>query len=685
MAITKILNIRSATEGNPAAHLKNALEYIQNPDKTEQCHLVGGVNCLPDSAYEQMLDTKQVYGKSGKRQGYHVIISFPPKEMVTPEQARFVAEGFMGDVLCGEYEAVYGIHTDKEHTHIHIIWNSVNLVTGEKYYSPKGNWKNHLQPATNKYCEMLDLEIMPAEYAKNPVNMSKEKWEYEQSFKNYILNDAKLCLSYAGSLEHFIFLMKRMGYEFKGKDYLNVRIPGMKLYHRLDKLDDIFSREELPVILKYGYGRYYRKYQTKNILYVKRANLTPMQKKYYAKMYRLGLIEKKCYQCHSAELAKEIKRMQFLQEQYLFICKNDVSSIADLIRLRVEAKQTVEDASNRQKEIYKERSIRKRKCKTLEDLREYQIWSMNSANELDELKAEKKQAKSDIRMINACMNENFYEALGYVDETEKLDYGAEDVVPAMYGYQKRDIAEEFGIVQNTDRVVVDEPQMVQSVNDVSEDEYVAEMVSADASVETSVKELVTEQFLYDDFANEPIHSFHNSNEKGDLGYIEDGDRLELIADMDKKEHDAEKFYVFKDATNVSEAVVDNCAEADVAKADSIVDDLSTAENAMVTVTGLTVAEQAEKIATTIQKYYKSYDYLSAENKARLFNFRIDDNSYNLKLHAEVLKKLGIHMYGSEGFEDYQSIYGETMKMAEKQDSEYERGYDDKKWEKGRSR
>ena len=245
--------------------------------------------------------------------------------------------------------------------------NSVSVTTGKKYNSPKGNWKNHLQPVTNKYCEMLGLEIMPAEYAKNPVNMSKEKWEYEQSFKDYILNDAKLCLSYAGSLEHFIFLMKRMGYEFKGKDYLSARIPGMKLYHRLDKLDDIFSKKELPVILKYGYGQYYRRYQTKGILYVKRANLTPMQKRYYAKMYRLGLIEKKCYQCHSAEMAKEIKRMQFLQEQYLFICKNDVSSVADLIRLQVEAKQTLKDAGNRQKEIYKERFIRKRKCKTMED------------------------------------------------------------------------------------------------------------------------------------------------------------------------------------------------------------------------------------------------------------------------------------------------------------------------------
>ena len=655
MAITKILNIQAASEGNPAAHLKNALEYIQNSDKTEQCHLVGGVNCLPETAYEQMLDTKQVYGKSGKRQGYHVIISFPPDEAVTPEQARFVAEGFIADTLNGEYEAVYGIHTDKEHTHIHIIWNSVSLVTGQKYNSPKGNWKHYLQPATNKYCEMLDLEIMPAEYAKNPVNMSKEKWEYEQSFKDYILNDARLCLSYAGSLEHFIFLMKRMGYEFKGKDYLSVKIPGMKLYHRLDKLDDIFLKEELPTILKYGYGQYYRRYQTKSILYVKRANLTPMQKKYYAKMYRLGLIEKKCYQCHSAELAKEIKRMQFLQEQYLFICKNDVSSIADLIRLRVEAKQTLENADSRQKEIYKERSMRKRKCKTTEEFREYQIWSMESSNELDELKAEKKQTKSDIRMINACMSENFYAALGYVDETEELDYSAEDVIPSMYDYQKRDIAEEFGITQSTDRVVVNESEI--------------------------------EQAEYENYTDDLLQIFHNNHKENDLYYDEDGARFEPVTGTDKRDYATEEFDKFEAISDVSGVVADNCAGdgavEEVVDAVDIVVDVNTTDEEIVEATELTVDEQAERIAATIQKYYKSYDYLLAENKARLFNFRIDDNSYNLELHAQVLKKLGIQMYGSDRFEDYQSIYEETMKKVEKKGSEYERGYEDKKWERGR--
>ena len=142
----------------------------------------------------------------------------------------------------------------------------------------------------------------------------------------------------------------------------------------------------MPAILKYGYGQYYRRYNTKSVLYVKRANLTPLQKKYYAKMYRLGLIEKKCYQYRSADMAKEIKRMQFLQEQYLFICKNDISSVTDLIRLHDEAKQTLAKVDSRQKEIYKERYVRKRKCKTVEDFKEYQIWNLESTNELDNLK-----------------------------------------------------------------------------------------------------------------------------------------------------------------------------------------------------------------------------------------------------------------------------------------------------------
>ena len=130
MAITKILNIMESEGRNPASHLKNALEYIQNPDKTEECVLVGGINCLPDTAFEQMEETKNIFHKTGKRQGYHVIISFSPEEKVTAEQAMYVLEHFAKDVLSDDYEAVYAVHTDKEHMHGHLIWNSVSITTG---------------------------------------------------------------------------------------------------------------------------------------------------------------------------------------------------------------------------------------------------------------------------------------------------------------------------------------------------------------------------------------------------------------------------------------------------------------------------------------------------------------------------------------------------------------------------
>ena len=232
MAITKILNIKESEGRNPASHLKNALEYIQNPDKTEECVLVGGINCLPDTAFEQMEETKNIFHKTGKRQGYHVIISFSPEEKVTAEQAMYVLEHFAKDVLGDDYEVVYAVHTDREHMHGHLIWNSVSMTTGKKYNSPKSNWKNHLQPITNKYCDELGLSIMPAEYSRNPKNISRDKWEKEMSMKEIILRDAKMCAYAAGNVEHFKYLMKRLGYVFKKDAWMEVQAPGFRYYHK---------------------------------------------------------------------------------------------------------------------------------------------------------------------------------------------------------------------------------------------------------------------------------------------------------------------------------------------------------------------------------------------------------------------------------------------------------------------
>ena len=430
MAITKILNIQESDGRNPASHLKNALEYIQNPDKTEECVLVGGINCLPDTAFEQMEETKNIFHKMGKRQGYHVIISFSPEEKVTAEQAMYVLEHFAKDVLGDDYEAVYAVHTDREHMHGHLIWNSVSMTTGKKYNSPKGNWKNHLQPITNKYCDELRLSIMPAEYSRNPKNISRDKWEKEMSMKEIILRDAKMCAYAAGNVEHFKYLMKRLGYVFKKDAWMEVQAPGFRYYHKLAKLDEMFSEDmlrhyvDMPWMAKpYFYSS--------DIRGLHRAKLSPFQKKFYAKLYRLRVVEQKRFVVGGAKYAEDLKRFHQLQDEYLLIVNNDIKSVVDLVDFIGEQEEKIQQIEDRQKEIYRESSSRKRSIKNEEQYREYQIWHMEVQEELDELKQEKKGIKRQIQLADDIIKEDLYTAYYAVTGKEEIVADRDVEIPGM--------------------------------------------------------------------------------------------------------------------------------------------------------------------------------------------------------------------------------------------------------------
>ena len=430
MAITKILNIQESEGRNPASHLKNALEYIQNPDKTEECILVGGINCLPDTAFEQMEETKNIFHKTGKRQGYHVIISFSPEEKVTAEQAMYVLEHFAKDVLGDDYEAVYAVHTDREHMHGHLIWNSVSMTTGKKYNSPKGNWKNHLQPITNKYCDELGLSIMPAEYSRNPKNISRDKWEREMSMKEIILRDAKMCAYAAGNVEHFKYLMKRLGYVFKKDAWMEVQAPGFRYYHKLAKMDEMFSEETLRhhVDMPWMAKPYF---YSSDIRRLHRAKLSPYQKKFYAKLYRLRVVEQKRFVVGGAKYAEDLKRFHQLQDEYLLLVNNDIKSIVELVDFISEKEDRIQQIEDRQKEIYRESSSRKRSIKNEEQYREYQIWHVEVQEELDELKQEKREIKRQIQLADDIIKEDLYTAYYAVSGNEEIVADRDVEIPGM--------------------------------------------------------------------------------------------------------------------------------------------------------------------------------------------------------------------------------------------------------------
>ena len=454
MAITKILNIKESEGRNPASHLKNALEYIQNPNKTEECVLVGGINCLPDTAFEQMKETKNIFHKTGKRQGYHVIISFSPEEKVTVEQAMYVLEHFAKDVIGDDYEAVYAVHTDREHMHGHLIWNSVSMTIGKKYNSPKGNWRNHLQPITNKYCDELGLSIMPAEYSRNPKNISRDKWEKEMSMKEIILRDAKMCAYAAGNVEHFKYLMKRLGYVFKKDAWMEVQAPGFRYYHSLAKMDEMFAEDRLRhhVDMPWMAKPYF---YSSDIRGLHRAKLSPYQKRFYAKLYRLRIVEQKRFVVGGAKYTEELKRFHQLQDEYLLLVNNDIKDIVELVNFRNKQEEKIQQIEDRQHEIYRESSSRKRKIKTEAQYKDYQMWHVEVQEELDELKQEKKKIKRRIQLADGIVREDLYTAYYAMSGNEEIVADRDVEIPGM---------EEDMLVERTTEAVVEPGTNVEVIN-----------------------------------------------------------------------------------------------------------------------------------------------------------------------------------------------------------------------------
>lgn len=647
MAITKILHINEVDTGNPARHLEQALDYIQNPEKTNGNVLVGSLNCLPETAFEQMLDTKATFGKMNKRQGYHIIISFVPGE-ATEEIAFDVVERFAKEYLKDEYEAVYAVHNDKNHLHAHLIFNSVNLVTGAKYEYRKGEWKRRMQPITNKLCKEYGLEIMPAEYAKEPKNLSRVEWEWEQRFREMILADAKFCQNYAGSMDHFIFLMKRIGYQFEYGQYLSVKVPGGKWYHQLAKLDERFAEEQFKYYLDMGFA--IPRFISSNPTYLYQKGLSEFQLKFYHKMYRVRMVEQNRFDKNAAWMARELQRFHKLQDQYLFLVQNDIKSVESLVTYEYFAGDRAERITARQKEIYKESGTRKRACKTEDDIRDFQIWHMQAQEELDALKAEKREIRNNLKLVEGCKKE--YKRFTMVDLASIEEEVRNTVWVPEYPFAEESVREDLDVAGNYEQseyepVLESVAESVVDIGDVVDVAIEAATVEEEPVEMPRIEEVTVEAPM--DVAEVTVDA------KNSLPTYE---RFKNMMPKEKAD-----IWGFKQMQSFD--AVHNMVGLFFYDIDHVADVNEIMEEAQLVYKGMRsnfIKQRTEEITEAINSMEYSYLALTDKEKAELFQFLPDDNNYNLELHMAVLKACGLKLDFDEMYEDYQKIYDKTMEM-----------------------
>lgn len=148
--IDYVENPEKTVSGDDLQDFLNVFAYVRNPEKTDNGEYVSAVNCLKETALEQMILTKKQYQKSGGYIAWHGYQSFKPNE-VTPEQCHEIGLKLASEMWGDKYQIIVTTHLDKEHLHNHFCFNSVSFIDGRKYDYSKSEQKR-LRTVSDRLC-----------------------------------------------------------------------------------------------------------------------------------------------------------------------------------------------------------------------------------------------------------------------------------------------------------------------------------------------------------------------------------------------------------------------------------------------------------------------------------------------------------------------------------------------------
>lgn len=236
MAVTKIKPIKST--------LSKALDYIQNPDKTDGKMLVSSFGCSFETADIEFEYTLSQAIDKGSNLAHHLIQSFEPGE-TTPEQAHEIGRQLADEVTKGQYEYVLTTHIDKGHIHNHILFCAVNFVDHHKYNSNKRTYYN-IRNISDRLCKENGLSVV----VPGKGNKGKSYAEYQAektgtSWKGKLKIAVDTLIPQAADFADFLLLLQAAGYELKTGKYISCRAPGQERFTRLKILGADYTEEAI--------------------------------------------------------------------------------------------------------------------------------------------------------------------------------------------------------------------------------------------------------------------------------------------------------------------------------------------------------------------------------------------------------------------------------------------------------
>ena len=235
MAITKIHPIKST--------LRKALDYIENPDKTDEKLFVSSYGCSYETAdieFQMLLDQAL---KKGNNLAHHLIQAFEPGE-TTPEQAHEIGRQLADEVLGGKYPYVITTHIDKGHLHNHIIFCAVDMANQRKYISNRQSYA-YIRRTNDRLCREHGLSVVMPGKDKGK---SYAEWDAQRkgkSWKAKLKTAIDAAIPQARDFDSFLRLMEAQGYEMKRGKFISFRSPGQERFTRCKTLGVDYTEEAI--------------------------------------------------------------------------------------------------------------------------------------------------------------------------------------------------------------------------------------------------------------------------------------------------------------------------------------------------------------------------------------------------------------------------------------------------------
>ena len=335
MAYTKIHAIKATVD--------KAIDYICNPEKTDEKMFVSSYACSPETAAYDFKYTLDHCRENSPNKAYHLIQAFAPGE-VGFEEAHHIGKELADKLLEGKYSYVVTTHIDKEHVHNHIIFCAADNIEHNKYHDCKQSYY-HIRKLSDELCREHNLSVI---IPGGERGKKYKEWQSDQNgstWKTQLRQDINFFIKSASTYEEFLLLMRAKGYEIKGETFGEDAAKYIS-FRPLDK--EHFVRGSARSL-----GKEYTKKRIRERIEKKRERKAVIPKKDYSSRKIIDTSDEKFQNSPGLQQWAAIENLKIAAQSY-----NEAGSLSDLehkITVKNEAgksaKQSVVELEHRMKNL----------------------------------------------------------------------------------------------------------------------------------------------------------------------------------------------------------------------------------------------------------------------------------------------------------------------------------------------